>query len=277
MSELPDRMANLVFTPELTEELFEQVITPLKNGQAAAPGLLLYGPPGTGKTSIARAIAGETGAYLIHCDPASVRSKWSGGSEKFIKAAFEKALQLAGSVGSEKGVVLFFDEIDELLTDKESVNGDGAESQFKVSCDPNKLAAAGVVVVGATNHLGRISDAVCDRLGNPTEVPIPPLETLVKIVKLRLESYLGRKKHNVTTAQLSAFTKQHLHGKGSMRRVDIIIASAIRRADSNHRYLTITDLIKRAAKKTAKEILEVSTHTCERVENPTLSDLHVWQ
>lgn len=73
--------------------------------------ILISGQPGTGKTFLARYIADVLNRKLILKTAGSVLDKWVGETEKSIKQAFDDA-QRAGSV-------LFFDEVDSLLTTRE--------------------------------------------------------------------------------------------------------------------------------------------------------------
>ncbi|KAF6806153.1 AAA family ATPase [Colletotrichum sojae] len=57
-------------------------------------GVLLYGPLGTGKTHLCRAMARASGSNMLALDPAALMSKWVGGSEKCIRAAFTLAEKL---------------------------------------------------------------------------------------------------------------------------------------------------------------------------------------
>ena len=50
-------------------------------------GVLLYGPSGTGKTTLARAVAAETGAYIVVLNGPEVMSKQAGKCKRLERLA----------------------------------------------------------------------------------------------------------------------------------------------------------------------------------------------
>ncbi|KAI0465531.1 hypothetical protein F4859DRAFT_519990 [Xylaria cf. heliscus] len=80
--------------------------------QARINGALLYGPPGTGKTQLARVLACEYKAVMIHVTPAEIEQKWAGESEKIIKALFNLGRMLAPSI-------IFIDEADSIFRSRQ--------------------------------------------------------------------------------------------------------------------------------------------------------------
>jgi transitional endoplasmic reticulum ATPase len=70
----------LVELPLRHPQIFRQV------GIDPPRGVLLYGPPGSGKTSIARAIAAETGAFVYFLNGPEIMSKLAGESEANLRA-----------------------------------------------------------------------------------------------------------------------------------------------------------------------------------------------
>ena len=79
-------------------------------------GMLLYGPPGTGNTMLAAATANELDGYFINVDAASMMSKWLGEAEKNVSKLFTMARGYCEKEG--KPVILFIDELDSLLGDR---------------------------------------------------------------------------------------------------------------------------------------------------------------
>jgi SpoVK/Ycf46/Vps4 family AAA+-type ATPase len=80
-------------------------------GRMTRFSLCLYGAPGTGKSEYARHLAEKMGFEVLHKRASDLMSKWVGGTEKNIAAAFEEARQ--------DGALLVFDEADSLLQDRE--------------------------------------------------------------------------------------------------------------------------------------------------------------
>ena len=129
-------------------------------GAKAPRGVLLDGPPGTGKTLLAKALAGECGASFISVDGSYFSSMFYGAGIGKVKELFKKAREAAPCI-------VFIDEIDGIgrrSSGKEGAGG-GEQEQNRII---NRLlvemdgfsSLENVVIVGATNHIDNIDEAM---------------------------------------------------------------------------------------------------------------------
>ena len=130
----------------------------LKNNRI--DGLLLYGPPGSGKTQLARIIARESKAVMIHVSPADITTKWVGETEKFIKALFNLAKRLFPCI-------IFIDEADSLFR----ARSDSDRSWERAQTNQLLLEIDGLLkdntrpfLILATNHPQHLDPAVLRRV-----------------------------------------------------------------------------------------------------------------
>ncbi|MCP4303894.1 MAG: AAA family ATPase [bacterium] len=96
----------------------ELIIEPAKQLSATGrplsrAGMVLFGPPGTAKTSIARAIAAEIGWPLVSVAPHHFAQD---GPDQVIR----RATDIFGRLENLSEVVVLFDEIDELVVDRDA-------------------------------------------------------------------------------------------------------------------------------------------------------------
>ena len=164
---------------EAKQQLEQAVTWPLMYGPlfdaadtAPAAGVLLHGPPGTGKTLLARAIAGESEVNFIQVQGPELLDRYVGESERAVREVFERARQAAPAI-------VFFDEIDAIAGDRDSLGsdsgvGDRVVSQLlteldRLSDNPN------LVVLAATNRRDSLDGALlrAGRLERHIEVPEP--------------------------------------------------------------------------------------------------------
>lgn len=115
--------------------------------------LCFYGLPGTGKTALAEYLAEELDRPLLAKRASDILSKWLGGSEKNIAKMFREA--------EHEGAILFLDEADSLLRDRE-----GASRSWEVS-QVNELLQqierfSGIFIC-ATNLFGNLDAAALRR------------------------------------------------------------------------------------------------------------------
>lgn len=132
-------------------------------------GVLMYGPPGSGKTTIAKAVAAETGAFFFLINGPEVMSKLAGESETNLRKAFEEAEKNAPSI-------IFIDEIDSIAPARDKAGGEVERrivSQLLTLMDSLK-PTSNVVVVAATNRPGVIDPAL-RRFGTHFVLSIVPL------------------------------------------------------------------------------------------------------
>jgi hypothetical protein len=118
---------------------------------------VFHGPPGNGKTLCAQALAGSAGVPLVTTSYAECqRHGHQGDMLAALARAFDDAIGMAPSV-------LFIDELDSF-----AARGGGSSSARYLNGVVNGLleqlnrvvAAEGVIVLGATNHLSTVDPAV---------------------------------------------------------------------------------------------------------------------
>ena len=131
----------------------------VKVGARAPRGVLLDGPPGTGKTLLAKALAGECGASFISVDGSYFSSMFFGAGIGKVRELFERARKNAPCI-------VFIDEIDGIgkrSRGAEPSAGDQEQNRIinrlLVEMDGFK-ALDNVIVIGATNHVDNVDEAM---------------------------------------------------------------------------------------------------------------------
>jgi transitional endoplasmic reticulum ATPase len=141
---------------ELKRDLVDAMLRIRSEGKN---GILLSGDPGNGKTYIAEALAGEFGLPFLSINVGDVASRWVGQGVEQIKAVFNAARAHAPCM-------LFIDEIDSLITSRDSINSEGSSAGMNSLREANTmltglndLRGSGVVIVGATNFKDKLDSA----------------------------------------------------------------------------------------------------------------------
>lgn len=175
------------------QELLEITEWPLKYPQLydladirPPKGILLYGPPGTGKTLLAKAIASNSDANFISIKGPELLSKWVGESEKGIREIFRKAKQVSPCI-------IFFDELDAIAQRRGSEIGGLGTTERMISQMLTEIdgleSLNGIVVIGATNRIDIIDDALLrpGRFDKVIEIPIPDEESRKQIIQIYIK------------------------------------------------------------------------------------------
>ncbi|KAM0062756.1 putative AAA+ ATPase domain, ATPase, AAA-type, core, AAA ATPase, AAA+ lid domain-containing protein [Helianthus debilis subsp. tardiflorus] len=161
------RLKDLGGIDNALRELLMKVIIPLYHpdlpneiGVRPTAGILLHGPPGCGKTTLANAIANETGLPFYKIPGPELVSGVSGESEEKIRELFSDAHKTAPSI-------VFIDEIDAIASKRENLQREMEKrivTQLMICMDAASKGADGkpgyVLVIGATNRPDALDPAL---------------------------------------------------------------------------------------------------------------------
>ncbi|MBX3248040.1 MAG: ATP-binding protein [Myxococcales bacterium] len=141
--------------------------------------LLLIGPPGTGKTMTAAALAGELGLPLFSIKLDGLITKFMGETAAKLRLVFE-------AIAATRGVYLF-DEFDALGSERGMGNDVGeirrvlnSFLQFLELDDSDSL------LVGATNHVSLLDQALFRRFDAVFEYELPSPDIAIEVMQARL-------------------------------------------------------------------------------------------
>uniref|UniRef100_A0A1D1Z7H0 ATPase family AAA domain-containing protein 3-A n=1 Tax=Anthurium amnicola TaxID=1678845 RepID=A0A1D1Z7H0_9ARAE len=181
------KFGHIVLHPSLQTriERLARATANTKTHEAPFRNMLFYGPPGTGKTMVAREMAQKSGldyAMMTGGDVAPL------GSEAVTKIhqIFDWAKK------SRKGLLLFIDEADAFLCERNSTHMSEAQrSALNALLFRTGDQSRDIVLVLATNRPGDLDAAITDRIDEVIEFPLPGEEERYKLLKLYLQKYVS--------------------------------------------------------------------------------------
>ncbi|KAI6821313.1 ATPase family AAA domain-containing protein 1 [Hortaea werneckii] len=136
---------------------------------------------------LAKALARESGAAFLNLHISTLTEKWYGDSNKLVSAVFSLARKLQPSI-------VFIDEIDAVLGTRRSGEHEASgmvKAEFMTHWDglASATRAEGgqrIVVLGATNRVGDIDEAILRRMPKKFPVGLPGREQRRRIFELTL-------------------------------------------------------------------------------------------
>lgn len=177
---------------ELKDELFDKIIYPTKNPEAAkldfieygkrAPrGVILYGPPGCGKTSTVQALSQEAQLPLFVLKISKAGSRFINQTSNNYQNAFDYVADYAQSTSTP--CIMLIDELDGLVKGRSSDTS--SEDLKQIGTLLNLIETArdrNIVVIGATNKYDLIDDAIKRRFDSQIYVGMPDMDTRVQVL-----------------------------------------------------------------------------------------------
>ncbi|KAF7828868.1 ATPase family AAA domain-containing protein 3 [Senna tora] len=186
LSESKNSLGNVVLHPSLKRRIehLARATSNTKAHQAPFRNMLFYGPPGTGKTMVAREIARKSGLDYAMMTGGDVAPLGPQAVTK-IHEIFDWAKK------SRKGLLLFIDEADAFLCERNSSHMSEAQrSALNALLFRTGDQSRDIVLVLATNRPGDLDSAVTDRIDEVIEFPLPGEEERFQLLKLYLNKYL---------------------------------------------------------------------------------------
>jgi len=169
---LPERLERVVREQRQRERLRSHGFSPQRK-------LLLVGPPGTGKTMTASALAGELGLPLFTIQLDGLITKFMGETAAKLRLVFE-------AIAETRGVYLF-DEFDALGSER-GVGNDVGEIRRVLNSFLQflELDDSDGLLIGATNHVGLLDQALFRRFDAVFEYELPTRDIAIEVMQARL-------------------------------------------------------------------------------------------
>ncbi len=174
---------------DLKNEMRRSVIDVLQNPEKAKRygaklpnGMILYGPPGCGKTFFAKHFAEEVGFNFILSTPSRLKSRYVNATQENIAQMFEDAEKNAPTI-------IFIDEINELLPNRDSDSHEMSKSAVnEMLAQMDRTGEKGIFIIGATNYPDMIDPAMLrsGRLEKKFYLPPPDLKLRKALFEMSL-------------------------------------------------------------------------------------------
>jgi transitional endoplasmic reticulum ATPase len=155
-----------------------------KYGVTIPNGMLLYGPPGCGKTFFAKHFAEEVGFNFMLATPSTLKSRFINATQENIAKMFEEAEKNAPTI-------IFIDEINELLPNRDSDAHEMAKSAVnEMLAQMDRTGEKGIFIIGATNYPDMIDPAMlrAGRLDKKFYLPPPDFEARKAMFEMYLKN-----------------------------------------------------------------------------------------
>ncbi|MCR4880346.1 MAG: ATP-binding protein [bacterium] len=145
-----------------------------KNNIDMPNGFLMYGPPGCGKTYVAKVVAKQLGLPMYEIELGSVGNSYAYTTNNRLKKIFTELEKNYKKTGVP--CILFLDEIDSVAAARKLSGSDWKRDEINTLISLlNNSAEKGIIVIGATNLVDNVDEAVLrpGRFDKKIEIPLP--------------------------------------------------------------------------------------------------------
>jgi transitional endoplasmic reticulum ATPase len=168
---------------DLKNEMKRSVIDILQNPEKAERygaklpnGMVLYGPPGCGKTFFAKHFSEEVGFNYMFFTGSGLKSRYVNATQENIAKMFEDAEKNAPTI-------IFIDEINELLPNRDSDSHEMAKSAVnEMLAQMDRTGEKGIFIIGATNYPDMIDPAMLRAGRLEKKFYLPPPDYILRKV-----------------------------------------------------------------------------------------------
>lgn len=153
--------------------------------------ILFTGEPGVGKTKAAAIAAKEHNVPFIEIAAHNIKDKYHGQTEKNIDLIFSSVDKLESGrriQGQQQGAIMFLDEIDSLITSRDSMTGDNLSrnilTSFLTKITGSRHSQSNRILVCATNKPNDLDSAFLSRVGRVIHYPPPTFVERMKFFEV---------------------------------------------------------------------------------------------
>jgi len=240
---------------DLKREIKRSVIDILQNPEKAEKfgaklpnGMVLYGPPGCGKTFFAKHLAEEVGFNFILITPEALKSSFINRTQENIAKMFRDAEKNAPTI-------IFIDEINELLPNRDSDSHEMAKSAVnEMLAQMDRTGEKGIFIIGATNYPHMIDPAMLrsGRLEKKFYLPPPDLKLRKALFEMSLNIRKRVLDFGIDYDSLSTLTENYVSSD-----IESIVneASSIAMADDSRITMALLEKVIKSFKPFPKEEL----------------------